>query len=264
MDPQPLPRRPHPPLLGIPVKDLQLPLTVAFLLLGIGLASQVRTQQFIRKAAVGNRIEVLADRYRDALEQVDKLRTDVDSLRKTVSDYEGAASENSTLIEKMNSELQETKAAAGLVAVRGPGIQVLLEDSEIRARTAEEQNAYLVHDIDLLQLVNELKAAGAEALAVNDQRIVAMSEIRCVGPSVKVNGTTIASPYTVQAVGDPAALKSALELRMGLLDMLQALNIKVKVVKKDIITIPPAQTGPVFKHGKPVPQAKLPKGEEAP
>ncbi len=237
-----------------PLNHFQLPLTLVFLILGFVLASQVRTQQIIRKSAAENRVDVLASRLQDARDQLDQMKKEVATLREKVTEYEEAASQRDSLNEKMNEELQESKVTAGLAPVRGPGIRVQLEDSPQRAATPEEQEAYLVHDIDILQLVNELKAAGAEAISINGQRVVAMSEIRCAGPTIKVNGTTVASPFVVNSIGDPDTLKSALELRMGILETLQALKIRVKVTKKDVITVPAVQTGQRFRFAKPIPQ----------
>jgi uncharacterized protein YlxW (UPF0749 family) len=246
------------------VQDWQLPLTLVFLILGFVMASQVRTQQVIRSSAEQNRVDVLASKLQDAQGRVELMREEINTLRKKLTDYEDAASARDRLIEEMNKQLQEAKMEAGLIAVRGPGIQVILEDSPQRAATVQEQEAYLIHDIDLLQLVNELKAAGAEAVSINGQRVVAMSEIRCVGPTIKVNGTPVASPFTVNCIGDPATLKSALELPMGILETLQALKIRTKVVKKESLLIPAVATGPKFRFSRPAPSAQVPKGETSP
>jgi len=235
-----------------------------FLVLGFVMASQVRTQQVIRSSAQENRVDVLASKLQDSQLHVDQMKEEVDSLRKKLTDYEDAASARDKLNEEMNKQLQDFKAAAGLIVVKGPGIQVVLEDSPQRASTVEEQEASIVHDIDILQLINELKAAGAEAISVNGQRVVAMTETRCVGPTVKMNGTSMASPFTVSCIGDPDTLKNALELPMGILETLQALKIKTKIVKKESVLIPPVQTGQKFLLSRPVPEGKLPKGDDNP
>lgn len=84
---------------------------------------------------------------------------------------------------------------AGLCAVEGPGIMVTLNDSKQKVKLGDNQNLYIVHDEDLLRVINELRAAGAEAIAINDQRLVSRSEIRCVGPTVTVNGKMFGPPF---------------------------------------------------------------------
>ncbi len=81
------------------------------------------------------------------------------------------------------------------------------------AQAGARSKLILIHDEDLLKLVNELKAAGAEAITVNEQRVVASTEIRCAGPTISVNNNRISPPYVIQAIGDPAGLESALKMR---------------------------------------------------
>ena len=66
---------------------------------------------------------------------------------------------------------------------------------------------YIIHDDDLLRVINELRAAGAEAIAINGERIVAMSEIRCAGPTLSVNNNRSAPPYEIKAIGNPNNLE---------------------------------------------------------
>ena len=77
----------------------------------------------------------------------------------------------------------------------------------------------MVHDSDLRSVVNELFSAGAEAIAINDQRLVANSSIRCVGPTVLVNSERLAPPYKIAAIGKPDVLQSALDMQGGALDI---------------------------------------------
>ena len=113
----------------------------------------------------------------------------------------------------------------------GPGTSVILDDS------AAIQGVVL-HDQDLLLLVNELWAADAEAIAINDQRLSTTTAIRCTGPTVRVNGVAVGSPFIVEAIGDPGALSAALRLPNGIVDELQSVNIKVTVETADRIVVP--------------------------
>ena len=79
----------------------------------------------------------------------------------------------------------------------------------INASSDVYNSTFVVHDTTLMQLVNDLKLAGAEAISVNDERIVAMTEFFCVGPAVKVNGTKLFAPFTIKAIGVPSKLEAA-------------------------------------------------------
>ncbi|MCL6635029.1 MAG: DUF881 domain-containing protein, partial [Peptococcaceae bacterium] len=87
-------------------------------------------------------------------------------------------------------------------------------------------------------VVNDLRGAGAEAMAVNGQRILATSEIRLAGNHIVVNMNRISPPYTVAAIGNPATLKSSLEIKGGLVEYLNDLGITVKIQQKDKIMVP--------------------------
>ena len=95
-----------------------------------------------------------------------------------------------------------------------------------------------IHDDDLLRLINELRAAGAEALAVNKERLLDISEIRCAGPTVSVNNTRFSPPYQIIALGEPKTLEGALRLRGGVIETLKFWGISVKVEQSDSLTVP--------------------------
>lgn len=99
-------------------------------------------------------------------------------------------------------------------------------------------NLYVIHDEDILRIVNELRAGGAEAIAINDQRLIGTSEIRCSGPTITVNGKVFGAPFTVKAIGDPKTLNSALTMRGGVVDSLKHWGIKVTIKQEEDVAIP--------------------------
>ncbi|MFA6654590.1 MAG: DUF881 domain-containing protein, partial [Bacillota bacterium] len=141
---------------------------------------------------------------------------------------------------------------AGLVEVKGPGVVVEMNDAQDSVGAGQDPNLFIIHDTDILAVVNELCAGGAEAISINGQRIVARTEIRCVGPVITVNGTRIAPPIKIQAIGDPNVLEPALKMRGGVVDNLKLWGIEVKIrVEEELIL--PAYSGSVsFKFAKPV------------
>ncbi len=100
--------------------------------------------------------------------------------------------------------------SAGLIAVEGPGIIVTIDDSKRVGKLGENPNLYLIHDDDILKVINELWAAGAEVMSINDQRIITNSEIRCAGPTLSVNNTRYAPPYEIKVIGNPHNLENSL------------------------------------------------------
>ena len=105
-----------------------------------------------------------------------------------------------------------------------------------------DPNWLIVHDIDLMKIVNELKNAGAEAISINGQRIVTTSAIECDGNVIIVNGEKIAAPFEIKAIGLPEALMAVCRFG-GYVDYLEEerfLDVKVETSTslKQKITIP--------------------------
>jgi len=128
--------------------------------------------------------------------------------------------------------------------MKGPGLIVKLSDSTRRPNADEDPYFFILHDVDLQALANELWSAGAEAISINDQRLVHRTSIRCVGPTVLVNTVRMAAPYVVKVIGPKDDMDTGLKMQGGFLDSLQMLirnGGEVRITKSDDITIPPYQ-----------------------
>ena len=113
---------------------------------------------------------------------------------------------------------------------------------------------YIIHDEDVLKVINELRAAGAEAIAINDQRLTANSEIRCAGPTISINNTRISAPYEIKAIGNVQNMENAVKMRGGVAESLSVWGIRLDV-RKELNIIIPAYKGAVqFKYATPLEQ----------
>ena len=166
----------------------------------------------------------LAVQLREAQSERDALLKQIESLKKSGANGGGKADEQLMM-----------KAA---LTNKGPGVSVLIEDSLKPVQSGENPNLYVIHDEDILRIVNELRAGGAEAIAINDQRLIGTSEIRCSGPTITVNGKVFGAPFTVKAIGDPKTLNSALTMRGGVVDSLKHWGIKVTIKQEEDVAIP--------------------------
>ncbi len=140
--------------------------------------------------------------------------------------------------ELLNEILLRREMQAGYQKLQGKGVIIELMDSEEEAGDGENPNNLLIHDQDILILLNDLKVAGAEALSVNGQRIVARSEIKCSGATITINGTTYGQPFIIKAIGDPKQLEAAVLSPDSYGDILQQLyHIRLKTEIKDFVEI---------------------------
>lgn len=160
----------------------------------------------------GSEAPRLVDLVRETQRAVDGLGARRDLLAAQIDSTHGAASGPAlTAIEDRAAALS---GEAGLDAVRGPGVTVTLTDARRDADGRFPRDAspddLVVHQQDIQAVLNALWSAGAEAIALQDQRIIATSAPRCVGNTLLLNGRTYSPPYIVTAIGDPGALTAAL------------------------------------------------------
>ena len=208
------------------------------LIVGIMLSVQFKTSESYGPNLTTTRVEELAARNIILTQENDSLASEVVSLREKLTNVNS----ESKLTADLQEELRKANMAAGLIPVTGPGIIVTLNDSLHVVQPGEDPNAYIVHETDILTIVNEIKASGAEAIAVNGQRITAMSEIRCAGTTILVNWNKIGPPFVIKATGNPQLLESGLLIKGGELEKLKSYGLQTQLVRNDKIDIP-AYTG---------------------
>jgi uncharacterized protein YlxW (UPF0749 family) len=263
-----------PTALKTPSRSWIWQVTILSVILGVLLALSLQTQHTFAEKGLPPRYSTLATRYFE-LESVNKdSEKEIVSLRDNVTKLENDLKSSvkngtgKTQVLALSKQLQDIKLFAGLTPVEGPGVEVVLSDSvkgpELAKQLAggqdqgqEYQNQlsnFLVHDQDIVGVVNELKQAGAEAISVNGQRIVSTSSIRCVGPIVLINHKPAggAAPYTITAIGSPRDLEDGLKLPGGYLDTQQLLAYNmVTIHRKDKVRVPEFVGGTQFDYAKP-------------
>lgn len=231
------------------VKGAQISMAIVCLILGVMLAVQFRTNE-------RNPANISSQRWSELTLQLDNLRQERDALAEEVVSLREklkstANRQTNETIKAMNEELVKANMAAGLVPVKGPGVVVVLNDSQRTLQPGDDPNLYLIHDDDLLKVVNELRAAGAEAISINGQRLVASSEIRCAGTTILVNSTKIAPPFEIRAIGDPEVLESSLRIRGGWLETMELWGIKAQVQKTKMVEVPAFKGSYHFQYAEP-------------
>ncbi|NLJ58496.1 MAG: DUF881 domain-containing protein [Tissierellia bacterium] len=137
---------------------------------------------------------------------VNNMQNAVDNEKKYGGDYRHQEALD-TIIE-INSEIERLKFYNGFTNVRGPGIMLSVSDN-IDDTIDLDIMERIVHDVDIVVLLNDLKAAGAEAIEINRKRITNISEVVCAGPLIKVNGEVIPAPFLIRAIGDIEELYNA-------------------------------------------------------
>ena len=154
----------------------------------------------------------LVDLVRDAERGVDRLTARRDTLATGIDSTHGRSSDRA--LAAMQARAEQLGVEAGTAPVRGPGLVVTLTDAKRDAHGRFPRDAspddLVVHQQDIQAVLNALWSAGAEAVQMQDQRLIATSAPRCVGNTLLLNGRTYSPPYTVSAIGNVAAMQAAL------------------------------------------------------
>jgi len=111
-------------------------------------------------------------------------------------------------------QLRDAKMKAGTIEVSGPGLRITLDDSKREAVGEENPMLFLIHEQYIRGIFNALWIGGAEAIAINGQRVTTNTEVFCSGSYIKINGTRQMPPYVIDAIGDESDLSVALDLQL--------------------------------------------------
>ena len=240
-------------------------ITILSVIMGGLLALSLKTQDKIRRDLVGNTsTSAMAEAYTKQRDENNELRKRVAQLLTQNRKYtEAMASDGGNSTKVVAQELQKIQTLAGLTPVTGPGVIVTLRDSKkqpekpqgITDAAWQGMTAdYLIHDANIRDVVNELKNAGAEAISINEQRVVSSTAIRCVGNNVHVNAVpTAGSPVVIRAIGDPDLIQSGLLMRGGIKDHFVDPEM-INVDKATLLTLPAFSGATPLRFAKPAPE----------
>ena len=178
------------------------------------------------------RAEVLKykERYDNRVKDLSNAEAELEKERES-------ATKNDTALKEKEQEITEGNKVIGLTEVTGPGVIVTLSDSKKDASSSLDPSSLLVHDTDVLSVINELKNAGAEAISINDQRIIPTTGIICGGNIIDINGEKVGAPFEIKAIGLPEQL-AALDRPGGYLELLRSYSVGATLEKSNNITIP--------------------------
>ena len=164
----------------------------------------------------------------DWKEKYEEAEAKLQDTNNKIEEYQTQMSSEQDATELLNKELTDSQKFLGYTDVHGEGIVVTLSDNELTN----------IERFDLISLVNELKLAGAEAISINDERVVTNTDIALINNRIiLVNGRRISGPYVVKAIGDKKYLESAITIKGGYVDLLKADEKTIEYNVEDDITI---------------------------
>lgn len=235
-------------------QKFQISMSIVILILVFAVTWQIKG---VRKnnaveSQISNRVQTLQQDYKAELEKNEKLLQQIVELQTDLAKYREQVTESGGAAKILKEELNRAETIAGLTDVSGSGIIISLKDgsSQTVGNITYNDGYGIVHDSYILTILNELRAAGAEALSLNDERILATSEIRCVGPTVSVNNTKQAAPFEIKAIGNPDTLENALRMPGGAVEQSNFYGVDVTIKKSNKLLIKKYTGASTFKYAQ--------------
>lgn len=225
-------------------------LVVGWVLVGFLAVTVVRTRPADPAARLSREYR-LADLIARQQRSTTTLRRQVVGLRGEVEKARGQRAGGEVQAAEREQQLAGLGLAAGLVPVAGPGVRVVLDDSELDAAPTGNVNDLVVHSQDVQAVVNALWKAGADAVAINGQRLVSTSAVLCVGNTLLLNGTVHSPPYSVSAVGAGKDRFEADALVQRLHEDAARFGLRFSVARSDSVEVPAYRGATTLTYARP-------------
>ncbi len=233
----------------------QVTLGAALLALGFLIAAQLASESPRVRYTSQERTPLL-ETAGELQTQQDDLKARILQLREQIQGVEGQGAGSADLVRQLNAELEQARIAGGLIPLTGTGIVLQLQDSEQPVPQDGSQADYLVGSRDIRTVVEELWLAGAEAIAINAERVTPTTAIIDIGTSLLVNSAYLAPPYQITALG-AADLYQRLSASPAFIDFVRAraegYGIRISFAEPASVDMPAFVGTVTLRYSRPLP-----------
>lgn len=223
-------------------KQISVTLGIMCFILTVAICIQLKTienttttvSQSLKENGLRDEVLKWKEKYDDVYGELTQSTKELEEVRKQ-------ATQNDTKSQAKQEEIKENNMLLGLYEVKGEGLQIKLADNNTgvlkNGNEALDLSSQLVHYDDLIEVVNALNNASAEAISINGQRIIQTTAITCEGNVIKINGQKVSSPFTIKAIGSQGLLYGSLTMIGGYLYILDEAGVIVEVDQSDNLTV---------------------------
>ncbi len=231
----------------------QISLLAGFFILGLLLSTSFYSQKEFKRNLPDYRKQTLVDSIKELEAEKETLKSSIALLRKRVDLYEKEAAATEGSLTSFINESKALKETAGLTELTGKGLEITLADSPTLPEF-ENPNNYIIHDYDLRTVLGALIKGGPKGVAINGERIVETTSIRCAGSTIMVNSTRISTPYLIYVIGHQERLREALAedpaFQQLSTDYAESFGLTVNVKNRNKITLPSFEGRVLLEHAK--------------
>jgi uncharacterized protein YlxW (UPF0749 family) len=172
-----------------------------------------------------------------------ELKDEISMLRTDVSKKENQIKSRQTTSAELSAQLSDYEKIVGLLEMRGPGVEITLDDGDYQGLKDRNdfKNDAIIHATDILDVINILWLAGAEAIAINDERVVGKTSVNCIVNTILVNEAHVGTPLQIRALGNSDELAKFIDDPGRLVDLhsrMREYGLIMSVDKIKELTIP--------------------------
>lgn len=195
---------------------------------------QFKSVQVIEASGVGQKRETeLRTEYSTLKDKSNEMKQQLEEIQNTTKEYTDQSSDVQATMELLKSDVEKARCDLGYTDVKGPGIILTISDGKNAANDKEQVITYN----DLIMAINELKYAGAEAISLNDERVVNNSFVANISEYMVMNDNRISGPYTIKVIGDSKNLESVINIKGGIKDYLESYNKQISYTVENEVYI---------------------------
>ena len=223
-------------------KQIAITLGIMCFILTVAICIQLKTienttttiSQSLKENGLRDEVLRWKERYDNVYEELNQSLKELEEVRKQ-------ATQNDTKSSAKQEEIKNNNMLLGLSEVKGEGLQIVIADNNTGTLKNESEaldlSSQVVHYDDLIEVINALNNAGAEAISINGQRIIQTTAITCEGNVIKINGQKVSSPFTIKAIGSQGLLYGSLTMIGGYLFILDEAGVIVETTQMDNLTV---------------------------
>lgn len=208
-------------------------------IVGVLIATQMKLKVESYVPVTLKSLQIMKNDIHNVNREIAELNREIRLKEEELLVLESISKGDENIIDLLSSDLRYNKVRSGYTSVEGPGIEITMYDNPNEEIMGFDINDDVIHDVDVLNILNDLKVSGAEAISINGQRVLSSSEIKCAGPVLRINDVRIGTPFVIRAIGDPKVLMASVNAPGTYGDTLKSVYyIGFEPVIKDKLFIP--------------------------
>lgn len=202
-------------------KIKRVALVIIYLLIGIFLGLYLKTDKKFFEPLSINKMKETSIKIKNLKTEIKSINDELDKQNKKLETLDKLVKNDSDFLAFLKDEKLFYEMISGDVDLEGPGIVVTITEENVDRPVKRTD---VIHDSDLLRIINDLRTSGAEAVSINDLRVYSRTGVKCNGPVVRLNGRTKGAPFVIKAIGNGDKLYSALKSPGTFASILETIN----------------------------------------